>query len=177
MPKEKTDAWKDVQTRALAVTGSDVANFPWCPVDLKIAQCMLSGFTSVRELAAEVGIGERALKHRLLDPVRCAWISSQLEKCVGDRLGQVVAAVYNRAVRTGDPQAATLLLKQYKKFMPERKEIHHTHHMDLSNLSDGQIDKLIEQKKRNLNVMDADYKVKETPKDAERGEESSISSA
>jgi len=163
--KKKTDTWKQVQERSLMVQGQDLANFRWDPADLKVAQAMLAGANTVPDLAVETGIKPTQLRHRLLDPVRCAWLSKQLETCVGDRLGQVMAAVYNRALRSGDPQAASLLLKQYGKFAPEQKEVKVTHTMDLSGMTEEQIDQLIEQKKRNLNIKDAEFKVKDTPSD------------
>ena len=159
--KRKSDVWKTVQERALAVSGHDVANFRWDPVDLKIAQAMLAGANDVLSLVTETNITKTQIRHRLLDPVRAAWISQQLEKCVGDRLGQVMAAVYNRAVRSGDPQAAALLLKQYGKFAPEQKEVHHKHSMDLSNITDDQLKQLIDQKERNLNIKTAEFIVKD----------------
>jgi len=162
--KGKSDLWKTVQERSLAVSGQDVASFRWDPIDLKIAQAMLTGANTPLALKEETDIPQTVIKHRLLDPVRAAWISQQLEKCVGDRLGQVMAAVYNRCLRSGDPQAAALLLKQYGKFAPERKEVQHHHHMNLTGISEEQLNKLIEQKQRVLNITDAEFEVKKDDK-------------
>ena len=148
---KKQDLWKTTQTRALDVAEQDVELFRFDPLDIKLAQAMLSGANTVPDLAAEIGAKPIQVRDRLLDPVRCAWISKQLEKVVGDRLGQVMAAVYNRAVRSGDPQAASLLMKKYNRFKPQ--EHHHKHlHMDLSAYDDEMLDKLISQKERNLNI-------------------------
>ena len=137
----------------MSVTPSDVENYRFDHLDYLIASSMLSGCNTITALTEDLGVDREELRNRLLSPVRCAWLSKELEKGVQSRLGQVVAAVYNRAINTGDVQAAKFLCQKFGKFQKPAQQHQHLH-MDLSNLSDEQLDKLINQKKRTLNIDD-----------------------
>lgn len=142
-----------VQERALAATPEEVACFPWTHEDVLIAEAMLAGIKSVQDIAAEVGLQPSTLRHRLLDPVRCAWISGQIERSVESRLGQVLGAVYARAVATGDPRSAEMLLRHFGKLKPDRREsLNVTVGLDLSSLSPDELQKLVDQKMRKLGL-------------------------
>ena len=127
---------------------------------------MLSGAKGFMAIAKETDISQATVQHRLLDPVRCAWISRELRKSVETRLGNVIAAVYTRAVSTGDPSAAKMLLELYKQF--ESTPQKHLHvHTNLTGLTDEQLDKMIAQKQRQLNIIDTS--ITETKKDGKKG--------
>jgi hypothetical protein len=160
--------WKQCQERGMAIVPKEVDFFAFDHIDLKIATSIMQGCISAKAIAEDSGVNRRVIKHRLLSPLRCAWISRQLEVAVESRLGQVLSAVYNRAIRTGDPQAAKLLLTQFKKINNPVQQHVHTH-MNLNGLTDDQIDKLIDQKKRDLNIIETDFEVVDEPKQREEG--------
>lgn len=154
------DLWKKCQQRGLMVTKMDVDNFAFDHVDLKISTSLLQGNTRPAEVAEDTGLKLSLIKQRLLDPVRCGWISRQLEAAVTSQLGQVYAAVYNRAVRTGDPTAARFLRDTLRPMTPQTQT--HVHaHINLDGLSDKQLDMMIEQHKRDLHVQEAEFEVQE----------------
>jgi len=160
MAKKQKDMVKATLSRGLSVPIQEAVNFPFDHIDLLIAQNMLSGVVKAHQLADELGIRAEVIQHRLMDPVRCAWLSNELRKAVETRLGNVIAAVYSRAVNTGDPAAAKMLLSMYKQFeAPVQKHLHM--HTDLTNLTDDQLDMMIKQKQRQLNIKDAEYTTKD----------------
>lgn len=144
------DIWKIVQGRSLSVIKSDVDNYRFDHMDFLLASSMLAGCNSITALSEDLGVDREEIRNRLLSPVRCAWLSRELEKGVESRLGQVLAAVYNRAINTGDVNAAKFLYQKFSKFDKPVQQHQHLH-MDLSNISEEQLDKLINQKKRTLN--------------------------
>jgi hypothetical protein len=158
--RESVDLWRKCQQRGLLTNKHEIDIFPFDHVDLKIATSLLQGNTRPAEVAVDTGLKLSLIKQRLLDPVRCGWISRQLEGAVTEQLGQVYAAVYNRAVRTGDPSAARFLRDTLKPMTPQTQTHLHAH-INLEGLSDAQLDKMIEQHKRDLSMQDADYEVKE----------------
>ena len=141
-----------VNERGLTVTPAEAASFPFDAVDVLITQNLLAGVTTSYALAnAMEGVSEIAVRNRLLDPVRCAWMSQQLSAAVGQRLGMVLASVYGRALATGDPRAAELLFKRYGEMAPTRTETVH-HHVDYSKLPAGVLEKMVREKMRSLGV-------------------------
>ena len=102
-----------VQQRALVADVRDVDRFVFDEVDARIAEGLMRGCRTIPELSDELSIPMTEVQKRLYDPVRCGWISRELRAAVQDRLGNVLASVHNRAVATGDPAAARLLLEQY----------------------------------------------------------------
>ena len=149
--KKSSDCWKLVQARGMTVTQSELDTFRYDHLDFLIASSMLAGSNSITALSEDLKVDREMLRNRLLEPVRCAWLSKELEKGVESRLGQVLAAVYNRAIQTGDVNAAKFLYQKFKQY--EKPTQQHQHlHMDLSRLSDEQLEKLIAQKRRTLNV-------------------------
>jgi hypothetical protein len=59
-----------------------------------------------------VGLSKQAINYRLQNPVRCAWISRQLCRVIPQRLGQIYASLYKKAIR-GDVRAANLILERF----------------------------------------------------------------
>lgn len=158
MPRKSKNVMKSTLTRGLKATPSQIAAFPFDHTDMTIVQAMMQGAITPKQVSDETGIKFTLIKQRLLDPARCGWMSSQLREAVGTRLGNVIASVYSRAVSTGDPRSAKLLLDLYKEMDgPIKKHLHV--HTNLNGLTDLQLEKMIKQKKQALNMMDAEYKV------------------
>jgi len=147
-------------TRGLKANPTEIANFAYDHTDLTIVHAMMGGAVTPKAISDETSLKHTLVKQRLLDPVRCGWMSSQLREAVGTRLGNVIASVYSRAVSTGDPRSAKLLLDLYKEMdAPIKKHLHL--HTNLNGLTDLQLEKMIKQKKQALNMMDAEYEVKD----------------
>lgn len=141
-----------VNERSLTVTPAEAASFPYDAIDVLITQNLLAGVTTSHGLAGVMdGVTEIAVRNRLLDPVRCAWMSQQLSAAVGQRLGLVLASVYGRALATGDPRAAELLFKRYGEMAPVKSETVH-HIVDYSKLPAGVLEKMISEKMRILGI-------------------------
>jgi hypothetical protein len=168
MPRKQT-ALQKVKQRALVPDPEQVLSFPADETDLLLAEGCLNGFGSFKALADFCELEPKFVRERLLDPVRCAWISQYVDKMLPTRMGQVLGAVFTRAVSTGDPSAATMLLKQYKKWLGDdvKKSVHLNLEgkIDLTNLTDEQLKLYIaEQVKHNKDILDAEFE--EKPPDA-----------
>lgn len=152
--KTKPPLMAVVQDRGLLVTPQEAATFPADHVDYLLVQHMLSGLNSSEELAESLkdgGVTVTSVRQRLLDPVRCAWISQQIIHGIGSRLGQVMLAVYGRAVSTGDPNAAKLVLQQYSALIePIARSEHINHTIDWSKLPPEMLEKMVQDKLRGL---------------------------
>lgn len=166
----KQNALSRTVERGLTVSAEEAAAFPFDHTDILTASAMLNGATTPAQIADEVGLTPSAVRERLLDPVRCAWLSREVRTAVGVRLGNVLAALYARAIRTGDPRAVQLLLQQYGELLSpvERKVVDHRHmHVDLGQLSEDQLEKLIEDTNRKLNRKEPPIDV--TPREGTEG--------
>jgi predicted Rdx family selenoprotein len=154
----------------MAVSAAEAATFPADHVDYLLVQHMLAGLNTPEAIAkqlAEAGVTEVTIQQRLLDPVRCAWISQQILHGIGTRLGQLMLAVYGRAVTTGDPNAAKLVLQQYNALIePVARTEHVNMTVDFSKLPKEMLEKMVQDKMRNLGmkkrpVENAECEVKE----------------
>lgn len=144
---------KRTLSRGLAVTPEEARDFPFDHADILLCEAMMNGAKSYQDLAVEVGVKPDVVKHRLLDPVRCAWISQQLRTGISTRLGNVMAAVYSRAVATGDPRAAKLLLEQFGELSKTPQQHQHLHvSMDLSQVGNDELEELIKERMRKLRI-------------------------
>jgi hypothetical protein len=141
-----------INDRALVTSAAEAAAFPYDAVDMMIAQNVLAGINTDLGLSKVIpGVSDVQIRNRLLDPVRCAWLSQQLSAAISQRLGLVLSAVYGRALQTGDPRAAELLLKRYGDMAPVKTEqVHHI--VDYSKLPKDILEKMISEKMRNLGV-------------------------
>ena len=156
--KKSNDVWKTVQGRGMTVTPREVEQFRFDHCDYLIAESMLSGCQTPAAIAANLDMKPEEIRDRLLYPVRCAWLSRELEKGVQTRLGMVMSAVFNRAVTTGDVSAAKFLHQKYNQYREPSQEHKHLHLVNLTNLNDAQLDKLIADQKRKLNLEETEDK-------------------
>lgn len=162
----KPTALQKTQERGLAISAEEAAAFPWDHTDLLIAQSMLMGNHTPTMIAEDISTEEKRVKkdmirQRLLDPLRCAWISQEVGKGVESFFMNVVGALYARAMRTGEPAAVKLLHQLYGKWRQKPKEVRHTHAViDFTALSTDELKKYIAEQKRRLGgneVIDAEF--------------------
>ncbi|NIO43141.1 MAG: hypothetical protein GTO41_25090 [Burkholderiales bacterium] len=141
--KRKTTAQK-VQERSLTISPEQAATFPWDHRDKLLAEALLHDFR-LPDIAEFTGMKERTVRDRLMDPVRCAWISQYIDAVIPSRLGQVLGAVFRRATQTGDPASAKMLLQQYNKWLGRevRENVNVDVRMDLSGLTNEELVRLI----------------------------------
>lgn len=164
MPKKPTAVQK-VKQRALAISPEQVLTFPADERDEILAQGMLNAYGSFQALAEFTEIPKETIRERLLDPVRCAWISQRVDQLIATRTGQVLGAVFTRAISTGDVQAAKMILQQYNKWRGDetQKSVHLNidAKLDLSHLSDEELQIYVaEQLKKNKKIVDATFEEK-----------------
>ncbi len=132
--------------RGLEVEKAEIEQFPFDHADIGIAEAMLAGAKTAAEIAQEAGVSKEQVRERLMDPIRCAWISAQLEKAISTRLGRVLAAVYTKGVQTGDVSAARFLLQMFKKFTPETR--HLNFNLDFRNMTIPELEAFIADQNR-----------------------------
>jgi hypothetical protein len=165
----KQTAVTRARERALLADPGEVAGFAWDNLDLLIGEAMIRGAASLADLGAFTGAPMDNIKYRLLDPVRCAWLAAKVEQVVGQRLGAIYGALYHRAVSTGDPNAARLLLQQFGKLSAEPAKRTETLDVkiDLTGLTKDELEKFAKEKARELGLIQpAEYTVKEVAKEA-----------
>jgi hypothetical protein len=98
--------------RALEATPEQLDEYIYDQIDFLCAEAMMNGERTYLNIANAVGMSYEAIKRRMRNPVRCAWISQQMTKIIPQRLGQVYAALYARAIE-GDARAATMVLERF----------------------------------------------------------------
>lgn len=142
--------------RGLEVSEAEAAAYPFTYDDIHLCQILLRPDDQPKThktIADELGITESALKQRLLDPQRCAFISTQLNHAIQSQLGRVHASVYLAAIRTGDPARARYLDQLFGKGPrdgPQQLHVHNHNHIDLSGLTDEQLKQFIRDRQRKL---------------------------
>lgn len=139
--------------RGLMASEAELAKFQPDYDDRLLLEALLQRAVTYEEIAKLTDIPLATVKDRLLDPVRCAYLAEQAALVVQQRRGMVMAALYARAVRTGDVNAARLYLQQIGELMPEHATVDHRHaHVvaDISQFSDEQLTSYIREKEREL---------------------------
>lgn len=98
--------------RGLTATKEEVENYVFDKGDFLVVNALLNGASSIAEVASQTGLTYSATRHRLLDPVRVAWISRKLEEIIPQRLGMLLGACYRRAM-SGDVRAINVILDRF----------------------------------------------------------------
>jgi chorismate mutase len=151
---KQTKALTAILERGLLATDAEVAAYPFSYDDIMMADCLLQGMNRA-EIAQELGLSASALKERMLDPVRAGWISQQLSKMAEKRIGMVDAAVFAKALATGDPARARYLLERFEKLAP-RKELRVNVNLDFTQLSDEELRAFVQDRKRRQGIVDVE---------------------
>ncbi|MCI0354835.1 MAG: hypothetical protein L0099_07340 [Acidobacteria bacterium] len=115
-------------------------------LDVAVAEAMLAGAITQQELAAMVGCSPATVSHALRDPVVCGWVSMQVHKAIGMRLGLVDAAMLRRALG-GDTRAADILYKRYGQMVERSLHAHVTVPYDLTKMNDAELETLAKMSK------------------------------
>ncbi len=152
---------KRIAERALKVTEPDIRAYQPSEMDVKIAEVLLSGTLpslSFAAIADELNCTAPVISARLKNGVTCAWIYKMVHEQITHRLGMIDAAMFARAA-AGDVRAATLLFTRYGKLV-DRRHVHVTGSFDPTQLSDKDLDRLIE-RHEDRKVTDAEFTVKE----------------
>lgn len=158
--------------RGLTAPAAEIAQFKPDWDDRLILEAMLNRAMKHADIAQMTGIEEKEVTRRLLDPVRCAYLSQQAVNLVQQRGGLVTAAVYAKAIQTGDPAAARLVLQQLGELVPEHSQVEHRHahvHMQYEQMTDEQLRAFIAEKERALNQKPEVHVDGETPSDKVSG--------
>lgn len=130
------------------------AELPYAPsnTDWLILAAVLNGAVYTNEIAKQAQITPEEVLRRMLQPAFARWLSQQVEAELPNRLGLVDLAVYSRALKTGDVSRARYLAERFGK-MRRRAASNHLHlHLSLEKLSDEQLQKLVEEKRRLLGL-------------------------
>lgn len=159
---------------ALSVSVEDVRKFQPSDTVLLVGEAILAGNATLAEIIKYSGLEERHVKATLNDPVAMAWLSAQCAALFQSRAAIVDAAVYLRAAG-GDIQAAKLFYERMKIMENSQKFIHEHRHsgsIDLSKVSDSELQKILVEKMRMLPTalkqleppVEAEFEVKDGPK-------------
>ena len=131
------------------------AELPYAPsnTDWLILAAVLNGAVFTNEIAKQAQLTSEEVLHRMLQPAFARWLSQQVEAELPHRLGLVDLAVYSRALKTGDVSRARYLAERFGK-MRRRAASNHLHlHLSLEKLSDEQLQRLVEEKRRLLGLV------------------------
>jgi len=101
-----------IAERGMVVSEEDIRGFLPGEMDLLIAEAMLGGALTFKEIAAAVGRSPALVSDKLKDPVMCAWASRAVHQQIHTRLGMLDAAIFRRALG-GDVRAYEALMKRY----------------------------------------------------------------
>lgn len=163
MPRKT--ALQKAQARGLSVTPTEIAQYPYDHIDVAIAEAMLQGLHTPKDIAGELGVAASLIRQRLLDPVRCAWLSVEVGKAVETRMFQALGAVFARVIRTGDPAGMRVLLQQFGKNLKPQEHVHRHVLIDFTALSTDELKRYVQDQGRKLGqtVVDAEFSEKQEP--------------
>jgi hypothetical protein len=158
---------------ALSVTEKDVREFVPSDHVLLVGEALLAGQSTLTGMRGYCGLEERHIKAVLNNPVAMAWLSVQCAALFKSRSAVVDAAMYLRAA--GGDVAAAKLFYERMKIMDAGQKVLHEHRVsgsiDLSKLSDLELEKILAEKVRmlpqalrKLTPIDAEFQVKDEPK-------------
>lgn len=150
--------------RAAEVDDRAIENYRPRKFDYQIAEALLSGAVSGPEIAMHLGLAEPdAVWAALREPVRAAWISRQLTHHFQHRLAFVDAALFKKAI-AGNVNAIKLYLQRHAFLGKESsgQQHQHVHFHETRGLSNDDLDKIIREKARRLNIL---YDGDERPED------------
>ncbi len=117
MPPKKSrisPALARIAERGMAVTEDQIRGFVPGETDLLIAEAMLSGALTYKEIANAADLSAARVSQKLKDPLLCAWASRTVHQHIHTRLGMLDAAMYRRALG-GCVRAYEALMKRYGK--------------------------------------------------------------
>lgn len=114
--------------------------------DIAIAQAMLEGHAGAPAvadfLAGEDGLprmDRREVRERLLNPVRCAWLSAQIISAIPHMMGPLYAQLFWRAFQ-GDQAAARLVISRFdQKYRPTSRHETVAANIDVKLYDDAQL--------------------------------------
>lgn len=128
--------------RALDVDDDEIRAYGPTEMDLQMAEAMLSGCITFTQIAEQMGVDPSTVSRAMRNPVRCGWLSAQLQRIVSKRIGLVDAALMARAL-SGDVRAIKLFYERHGEL------IHRSHvttsrlDFDPAQLSDADLDIII----------------------------------
>lgn len=128
--------------RALHVDDDEIRCYVPTELDLQMAEAMLTGATTFTAVAEQMGCDPSTVSRAMKDPVRCGWISMQLQRIVSKRIGLVDAALLSRALG-GDVRAIKLFYERHGELV-HRSHITTTRlDFDPAQLTDDDLDVII----------------------------------
>jgi hypothetical protein len=128
--------------RSLDVDDDEIRTYAPTEMDLQMAEAMISGCITFTQIAEQIGADPSTVSRAMRHPVRCGWLSSQLQRIVAKRIGLVDAALVARAL-SGDVRAIKLYYERFGELV-HRSHITTTRlDFDPSKLSDEDLDIII----------------------------------
>lgn len=149
--KRLSAALMKISERSLSVDPRDVDSYVPREADIQIAEAMLAGAITFSQIAERLQVTSSWVGQHMKDPLVCAWVSRTIHRNIQHRLGQVDAAMLQRAM-AGDVRAADLLYKRYGQMT--KRSFNVSAQLDLSKLPDQDLEALIQdaQKSRVIEV-------------------------
>ncbi|MEE8386740.1 MAG: phBC6A51 family helix-turn-helix protein [Dehalococcoidia bacterium] len=163
--RKMSSALTKLAQRSLDVDDDEIRTYEPTEMDLQMAEAMIGGCRTFTEIAEQIGMDPSGVSRAMKDPVRCGWLSSQLQRIVAKRIGLVDSALMGKAL-SGDVRAIKLYYERFGEL------VHRSHittsrlDFDVTKLSDGDLDTIIAGEAAKV-ATDADFEVK--PPDVPEG--------
>ncbi len=157
-----SQALTKIAQRSLDVNEDDVRTYIPTELDLQIAESMVAGALSFKEVAEAIKVDATTVSRAMKDPLRCAWLSHQLHRIVAKRIGLVDAALMRQAL-SGDVRAIKLYYDRFAEIIHRSIILTGKLDFDPSKLSDADLDAVIHSEQSR--VVETTFTVKEKPCD------------
>lgn len=143
MPQRRVSALlRRIEERRLRVGEEELRAYRPTERVVEIAEAMVGGALQGQEIAKVLDVHPSQVSRALADPVAAAWISKTLQELVSQRIGQVDAAMFTRAV-AGDTRAAKLFFDRYAPMVQKHQHVIAHGEIDFSQLSDEDLDAMV----------------------------------
>lgn len=151
---------KRVLSGGYSVTPQQLADYSADTKDVAIVTAMASGAIKPEDIVEhardEAPMTEAEVKKRLVDPVRCAWITTQLTTFIPHILGQFWVSLFFKA-QAGDMQAAKLVAQRFDpNFRPTTRHESMSANVDLSNMANEDVRRKLLRNIKGLREIDVD---------------------
>lgn len=155
--------------RSLDVDKDDIRSYLPTELDLQMAEAMIAGKSNFTEIAKHIGTDASIVSRAMKDPTRCAWLSDQLHRIVGKRMGLVDAALMLRAL-SGDVRAIKLYYERFDGIVHRSHVVHTNIDFDPSQLTDADLDTVLRNEAAGSDII-IDVEVEEAPSKKETGKD------
>ena len=135
-------ALKKMAARSLDVDDDDIRGYMPTELDLQIAEAMVQGQNSFKDIAEHIGCDPANISRVMKDPTRCAWLAKQLHRIVSKRMGLVDLALMQQALG-GNIAAIKLYYERFGELIHRSQVTVARIDFDPSKLTDADLDTIL----------------------------------